>query len=504
MTFFNKLNLFLREQLFATRYVLGALALCFLTGTNSLNAKITGGTGTNSLRATSSTVTKTVNVAATPVVIYSMRKLNAAYTGSVVQVRRSSDNATQNIGFTANGDIDTAALKTFVGANSGFITIWYDQSGNGINASQATANLQPRLVDAGVVDRLYNTGSNNSKVSPYFGTAHLATTAQTIFTAGASMVAVAKGNSSTSSSLITKTNSGFPSPFDFANSAGDFYVGDPSNVTFTFISIAQADPRADVSSSVAASVYAFTIPLTSGTFYSYLNGTQSGSLTLEYFQDLGNPMKIGNRNDDNGSGDFWTPEIVLYNEELSQTDRQAMEASQTDYYLTAVVLPVELLDFTGTPSVSGNLLTWTTANEVNNKGFQVERLMESGQWIMLGFVNAKAKAATYDFVDNTPFSTSYYRLRQIDNDGKETLSKVVSVSLKSSNKLKVYPNPVFNVLTIETSFVIARDEANFQIFNLLGQQVLNGKAAQRIDVSALPEGAYFLKVGTEQVKFVKQ
>lgn len=122
MTFFNKLNLFLREQLFATRYVLCALAFCFLTGTNSL-------------RATSSTVTKTVNVAATPVVIYSMRKLNAAYTGSVVQVRRSSDDATQNIGFTANGDIDTAVLKTFVGANSGFITIWYDQSGNGINAS---------------------------------------------------------------------------------------------------------------------------------------------------------------------------------------------------------------------------------------------------------------------------------------------------------------------------------------------------------------------------------
>jgi hypothetical protein len=136
------------------------------------------GTGANRLMATSNTATKTVNVAATPVVIYSMRKLNAAYTGSVVQVRRSSDDATQDIGFTANGDIDTAALKTFVGANSGFVTIWYDQSGNGINATQATASLQPRLVDAGVIDRLYNPGATNGRVSPYFGTTHLATTAQ--------------------------------------------------------------------------------------------------------------------------------------------------------------------------------------------------------------------------------------------------------------------------------------------------------------------------------------
>lgn len=314
------------------------------------------------------------------------------------------------------------------------------------------------------------------------------------------MVAVAKGNSSTSSSLITKTNSGFPSPFDFANSGGAFYVGDPLNVTFTFIALAQANPRADVSSSVAASVYAFTIPLSSGTFYSYLNGTQSGSLALEYFQDLGDPMKIGNRNDNNGSGDFWTPEIVLYNEELSQTDRQAMEASQTAYYLTAVVLPIELLDFKGTPSVSGNLLTWTTANEVNNKGFQVERQQSTGDsWDVLGFVKTQGKGASYDFTDNTPLSISYYRLRQIDYDSTETLSKIVTISSKGSNKLKTYPNPVSNVLTVETEV-----KEGFQILNLLGQQVLSGKAAQRIDVSALPQGAYFLKVGTEQVKFVKQ
>ena len=170
-------------------------------------------------------------------------------------------------------------------------------------------------------------------------------------------------------------------------------------------------------------------------------------------------------------------------------------------------LPVELLDFKGTPSVSGNLLTWQTANEVNNKGFEIERL-NGNDWQNIGFKTANNKEGTYNFIDHNPLSTSYYRLRQIDNDGKETLSKVVSVSRSPSTKLKVYPNPVSNVLTVETDFVLAGNEANtFQIYNLLGQQVLHGKApfgGWGLDVSALPQGTYFLKVGMAQVKFMKQ
>jgi hypothetical protein len=84
---------------------------------------------------------------------YSFRKLDKNYSGSAIRVRRSNDNTEQNIGFTAGGDLDTASLKTFVGANSGFVTTWYDQSGNARNATQTTAANQPRIVNAGVVDR---------------------------------------------------------------------------------------------------------------------------------------------------------------------------------------------------------------------------------------------------------------------------------------------------------------------------------------------------------------
>ena len=85
---------------------------------------------------------------------YSLRKLRTAYTGSAIRVRRSNDNTEQDIGFTSTGDLDTSSLKIFVGANSGFVTTWYDQSTNARNATQTTAANQPRIVNAGTVERI--------------------------------------------------------------------------------------------------------------------------------------------------------------------------------------------------------------------------------------------------------------------------------------------------------------------------------------------------------------
>jgi hypothetical protein len=87
---------------------------------------------------------------------YSLRKLDKDYAGSAIRVRRSNDNSEQDIGFTAGGDLDTASLKTFVGANSGFVTTWYDQSGNARNATQTTAANQPSIVSSGSILRQNN------------------------------------------------------------------------------------------------------------------------------------------------------------------------------------------------------------------------------------------------------------------------------------------------------------------------------------------------------------
>jgi hypothetical protein len=81
---------------------------------------------------------------------YSLRKLRTAYTGYCIEVRRSSDNTTQNIGFTAEGVLDESALTTFCGAGNGFVKTWYDQVGS-LNITQSTALNQSKIVSSGSV-----------------------------------------------------------------------------------------------------------------------------------------------------------------------------------------------------------------------------------------------------------------------------------------------------------------------------------------------------------------
>ena len=82
-------------------------------------------------------------------VAYSLRKLRSGQT-IAIRVQRSSDNAEQDIGFVGN-ELDTASLLSFCGAGNGFVTTWYDQSGNGYNATQTTQANQPQIVSSGVV-----------------------------------------------------------------------------------------------------------------------------------------------------------------------------------------------------------------------------------------------------------------------------------------------------------------------------------------------------------------
>ena len=95
-----------------------------------------------------------LNTDTNAIVAYSLRKLRSEYTGSAIRVRRDSTGQTESdIGFTANGDLDTAALKNFIRNNNGFVTTFYDQSTFGRNLTQTTQASQPRIISLGVIDR---------------------------------------------------------------------------------------------------------------------------------------------------------------------------------------------------------------------------------------------------------------------------------------------------------------------------------------------------------------
>lgn len=90
-------------------------------------------------------------ISTSPTVAYSVRKLSKTYHGFCIRVRRDSDNAMLDIGFDTNGNLDIAALQSFVGGSNGFVVIWYDQSGNQNNLTQVTQIYQPRIINLGVL-----------------------------------------------------------------------------------------------------------------------------------------------------------------------------------------------------------------------------------------------------------------------------------------------------------------------------------------------------------------
>lgn len=80
---------------------------------------------------------------------YAVMKLDNDYAGSCIRIRRDSDNAEQDIGFSGN-DIDEASINSFCSGANCFVKTWYDQSGNGNNATQTTAANQPKVYDSAI------------------------------------------------------------------------------------------------------------------------------------------------------------------------------------------------------------------------------------------------------------------------------------------------------------------------------------------------------------------
>lgn len=105
---------------------------------------------------------------------YSVRRLSSTYSGAALRVRRSSDNGEQDIGFDSNGNLDTSALTSFVGANNGFVVKWYDQTGNLRHMAEVNGSQQPSIVSSGsvitrngIISLFFNSSSSNKITSNY-------------------------------------------------------------------------------------------------------------------------------------------------------------------------------------------------------------------------------------------------------------------------------------------------------------------------------------------------
>lgn len=128
---------------------------------------------------------------------YSIRRLRDGYIGPALRVRRSNDDAEQDIGFDENDILDTNELTSFVGSNDAFVVVWYDQSLNGRNASTSTFSQQPQimengaiLTENGIIALLGNSGVSMDTGFTGLSTKTILSVANTISPIGSSIVRI--------------------------------------------------------------------------------------------------------------------------------------------------------------------------------------------------------------------------------------------------------------------------------------------------------------------------
>jgi len=177
-------------------------------------------------------------------------------------------------------------------------------------------------------------------------------------------------------------------------------------------------------------------------------------------------------------------------------------------------IPVELISFTAAASGKNVLLQWTTATELNNSGFEVQRKTVDSEYEVVGFVagsGSTTEQRDYSFSDiNVPDGKYIYRLKQIDFNGVFDFSNEIEVEVNAPAEYALeqnYPNP-FNPSTTINYSIAEAGIVKIAVYNLLGQEVAlivnefkeAGLHSVNFDASSLTSGAYFYTIETPQFK----
>jgi len=175
---------------------------------------------------------------------------------------------------------------------------------------------------------------------------------------------------------------------------------------------------------------------------------------------------------------------------------------------TSLVVPVELTSFTATANGNDVTLNWSTATELNNQGFEIQRSTEVKEFFTVGFVNGHGTTTeqqNYSYVDrNLDDGKYFYRLKQVDYNGSYEYSNVIEVDLRSLNEYALeqnYPNP-FNPTTTIGYILKEKINAKLILLNAIGEEVAvlvneeQDKGFHKVDFNAksLASGVYFYRL----------
>lgn len=183
-------------------------------------------------------------------------------------------------------------------------------------------------------------------------------------------------------------------------------------------------------------------------------------------------------------------------------------ATNQSYIFKPGTLPVSISSFSVVREKNNHVVQWQTANEINNAFFEIERSANGIQFSSIAQQQSKAVLGNsttllqYSIDDKNPLSgINYYRLKQVDKDGKIMYSSIISIknSQSANASISLFPNPVKNKLNIQLNNLNATD-VTVGIYNIYGQLVTQSKSSViqsnilAIDVTSLTTGIYTIRV----------
>lgn len=170
------------------------------------------------------------------------------------------------------------------------------------------------------------------------------------------------------------------------------------------------------------------------------------------------------------------------------------------------LLPVELLEFNAVIRDNSVKLAWSTASEKDNMGYDLERSADGNNWSAIGFIPGKGTSnhrMDYFFEDKKPITgVNYYRLKQMDNNGKFEYSPIVVADThKGDQPFDVFPNPSKSGLITVKITCQEEGDANLEVYDQTGIRVFykniqlqEGTIVFPLSFSSFPQGAYSVRV----------
>lgn len=179
------------------------------------------------------------------------------------------------------------------------------------------------------------------------------------------------------------------------------------------------------------------------------------------------------------------------------------------------VLPVTWLSVNGQLQNGNAIIQWATASENNSSHFEIEHSTNGVNYTKAGTINAagfSSNTSDYSYTHIQPVAgKNYYRIKQVDRDGKFSYSRIITlINKKEQNILVVTPNPAQHIIQVNTNI---GGPGTIRIYSIQGkllqqQPVTPGNQQQHIDISKLPAGIYILQMQTSEFlktkSFLKQ